>query len=255
MVRRCQAGESFGQIATSMACSPNTVRTAWARWREASDRAGREDFLCLAPRRPVPGSCPWALSAEQEQRILDARLRTNWGPMRLAAICGRHRSTVWKVLKRHGVSRRRRSERQRGLSDVLCEVGVTDRSFGVGKGTSCPTGGFKSERERCLGPRQPRVRPSRSLTGSRGLLPADELQDALKGLEPEQITGPGGRLTQLAGRVIETALGAELSEHLGYPPGQAPPGGAGNHRNGSTAGKTVQTESPRVFGRLIPLRG
>ena len=48
-------------------------------------------------------------------------------------------------------------------------------------------------------------------------------------------------MTQLAGRVIETALGAELTEHLGYPPGQAPPGGAGNLRNGSTA-KTLQTE-------------
>jgi putative transposase len=36
-------------------------------------------------------------------------------------------------------------------------------------------------------------------------------------------------------------LGAELTEHLGYPPGQAPPGGAGNHRNGHTA-KTVKTE-------------
>ena len=34
--------------------------------------------------------------------------------------------------------------------------------------------------------------------------------------------------------MLETALGAELSEHLGYPPGQAPPGGAGNVRNGST---------------------
>ena len=74
-----------------------------------------------------------------------------------------------------------------------------------------------------------------------GLLPGEELEKALQGLEPEQITGPGGLLTQLAGRVIETALGAELTEHLGYPPGQAPPGGAGNHRNGSTK-KTVKTE-------------
>jgi transposase InsO family protein len=32
--------------------------------------------------------------------------------MRLAALVGRHRSTVWKVLKRHGVSRRRRDTRQ-----------------------------------------------------------------------------------------------------------------------------------------------
>jgi putative transposase len=74
-----------------------------------------------------------------------------------------------------------------------------------------------------------------------GLLPAEALQDALAGLGPEEITGPGGLVTQLAGRVLETALGAELTEHLGYPPGQAPPGGAGNHRNGSTS-KTLQTE-------------
>jgi putative transposase len=74
-----------------------------------------------------------------------------------------------------------------------------------------------------------------------GLLPGEELEKALEGLAPEQITGPGGLLSQLAGRVIETALGAELTEHLGYPPGQAAPGGAGNHRNGSTA-KTVHTE-------------
>ena len=48
-----------------------------------------------------------------------------------------------------------------------------------------------------------------------GLLPAEELEKALQGLAPEQIVGPGGLLTQLAGRVIETALGAELTEHLG----------------------------------------
>ena len=84
-----------------------------------------------------------------------------------------------------------------------------------------------------------------------GLLPADALQDALAGLRPEEITGPGGLVTQLAGRVLETALGAELTEHLGYPPGQAPPGGAGNTRNGSTPKRvhtelgTVQIKTPR----------
>lgn len=73
------------------------------------------------------------------------------------------------------------------------------------------------------------------------LLPADALADALKGLTPDEITGTGGLLTQLAGRVIEAALGAEMTEHLGYPPGQAPPGGGGNVRNGATT-KTLQTE-------------
>jgi putative transposase len=74
-----------------------------------------------------------------------------------------------------------------------------------------------------------------------GLLPADALQDALEGLRPEEISGPGGLMSQLAGRVLESALGAELTGHLGYPPGQAPPGGAGNVRNGHTA-KTVGTD-------------
>lgn len=78
-----------------------------------------------------------------------------------------------------------------------------------------------------------------------GLLPREQLEDALEGLAPEEITGPGGLLTQLAGRVIETALAAELSDHLGYPPGQAPPGGAGNPRNGGTP-KTLRTELGEV---------
>ncbi len=41
--------------------------------------------------------------------------------------------------------------------------------------------------------------------------------------------------------LIERALGAELSHHLGYPPGADKPGEVGNHRNGAT-GKTVLTE-------------
>ena len=57
-----------------------------------------------------------------------------------------------------------------------------------------------------------------------GLLSDEELERALEGLEPEQVTGPGGLVSQLAGRVVETALGAELTDHLGYPAGEAPPG-------------------------------
>jgi len=41
--------------------------------------------------------------------------------------------------------------------------------------------------------------------------------------------------------LIERALGAELSHHLGYPPGATKPQDAGNRRNGSSA-KTVLTE-------------
>src|SRR6266576_1437041 len=57
----------------------------------------------------------------------------------------------------------------------------------------------------------------------------------------EEIVGPGGVLAQLTRRLVERALAAELSEHLGYEPHQEPPGGTGNTRNGSTA-KTLATE-------------
>lgn len=103
MIRRRQAGQSLREIAAVMACSPTTVKTQWDRW-QAADQAEREDFSCLHLRRPIPRSCPWALSAEVEQQILDARKRTGWGEMSLPALCGgRHRSSIGKVLRRHGV--------------------------------------------------------------------------------------------------------------------------------------------------------
>ena len=79
-------------------------------------------------------------------------------------------------------------------------------------------------------------------------MPPGALEDALKGLEPEEITGPGGLLTQLAGRVIETALGAKLSERLGHPPGGTPQGP--NVRNGSGR-KIVDTDLGAVEIRAI----
>jgi transposase-like protein len=45
--------------------------------------------------------------------------------------------------------------------------------------------------------------------------------------------------------LIERALGAELSHHLGYRSGESKPEGASNHRNGATA-KTVLTEDGPV---------
>ena len=48
-----------------------------------------------------------------------------------------------------------------------------------------------------------------------GLLPEGALDEAVRGLKPEELSGPGGLLSQLAGRVVEAALEAELTEHLG----------------------------------------
>ncbi len=71
------------------------------------------------------------------------------------------------------------------------------------------------------------------------LLPDGALDEAVKGLGPGELSGPGGLLSQLAGRVIQAALEAEMTEHLGHEPGGRPAGE--NVRNGATP-KTVQTD-------------
>src|SRR5213593_2422434 len=67
----------------------------------------------------------------------------------------------------------------------------------------------------------------------------DELLADYKG--PEDLTGPDGLLKQLTGALVERALGAELTEHLGYEPGAAGSVAAGNARNGTTP-KTLTTD-------------
>jgi putative transposase len=57
----------------------------------------------------------------------------------------------------------------------------------------------------------------------------------------EEIVGPGGLLADLTRRLVERAMSAELTEHLGYEPHQEPPGGTDNARNGTTP-KTLVTE-------------
>jgi transposase InsO family protein len=108
LVRLVEQGTSLRAAAAALGVAPATAHRWWHRWRAASE-GERLSRICLQTRRPVPQSCPWALSKEQEQAILSAREKTNWGPMRLTYLTGSHRSTIWKVLHRNGCSRRRRS--------------------------------------------------------------------------------------------------------------------------------------------------
>ena len=72
-----------------------------------------------------------------------------------------------------------------------------------------------------------------------GLLPREALEELVAEIDPQDIVGPGGLITQLAGRVVEAALRAELTAHLGHPAGGVP--AAGNVRNGGTS-KTLKTD-------------
>jgi putative transposase len=63
--------------------------------------------------------------------------------------------------------------------------------------------------------------------------------------KPEDLLGEEGLLKQLKKALIERALGAELSEHLGYERGDPAGRGSGNNRNGFSA-KTVLTDDSEL---------
>ena len=77
------------------------------------------------------------------------------------------------------------------------------------------------------------------------------LDDLIEGKSAEEIAGPGGLLKQLTKALLERAMSAELTEHLGYAK-HAPQGRkTGNSRNGRSAKQVqgdfgqVQIEVPR----------
>jgi transposase InsO family protein len=113
LVLLIEQGATLRQAAACLSVAPATAHRWWHRWRQATDEE-RVSWACLRARSTRPRSCPWALSPEEEQAILKAREKTNYGPMQLQWLTGFHRSTIWRVLWRHGVSRQRRTEKPRG---------------------------------------------------------------------------------------------------------------------------------------------
>ncbi|MDR1392717.1 MAG: IS256 family transposase [Bifidobacteriaceae bacterium] len=77
-------------------------------------------------------------------------------------------------------------------------------------------------------------------TGSDELEFAQRLVDRAKA-EGTALVGPGGLLSGVTKRVLETALEAEMDEHLGYARGERDAKATGNERN-CTRSKTVTTE-------------
>jgi putative transposase len=73
-------------------------------------------------------------------------------------------------------------------------------------------------------------------------IPRELLDELLAGYaKPEDLTGPEGLLKRLTGALVERALEAELTEHLGYDEHAVEGRGSGNSRNGSGE-KTLETE-------------
>jgi transposase-like protein len=79
----------------------------------------------------------------------------------------------------------------------------------------------------------------------------DDLLDAIdfKGLTQEEILGQGGLLKQLTGRVLQKALEAEMTEHLGYKRNDHAGDNSGDSRNGYSD-KTILTENQEAIIRV-----
>jgi transposase InsO family protein len=111
LVREIESGRTLRAAAAALNVAPATAHRWWHRWLEAAD-SERAQGAWLRDRSSAPHRQPRRLSAAEEEPILRARRETRFGPHRLAGIVRRARSTIWKVLHRHGLSRRRRGERQ-----------------------------------------------------------------------------------------------------------------------------------------------
>ena len=104
LVRAIEDGLTLKAAAAAFSVSPATAHKWWHRWLDG----GREQ-TALLDRSSRPCRSPRLLPDELQQQICDCRRRTGWGPRLVAGATGLAHSTVWKVLRRHGLSRHSRS--------------------------------------------------------------------------------------------------------------------------------------------------
>ena len=102
---------TFEAAAAASNVSRSTVHTWVRRWREAGEE-GRRDLSCLQDRSSRPHTSPARVPDEEARTICRRRERTGWRPRRLAdePDIKRPHSTVHRVLRRGGCSRRPRPE-------------------------------------------------------------------------------------------------------------------------------------------------
>lgn len=111
LVNAVEQGASMKEAAAAFGVSPATVCRWWRRWREAGVEE-RQSRLCLLDRSSRPNRMPRLLPAREQRRICAARRQTGWGPRLLTLRTGHPHSTIWKVLKRNGLSRPPRTVRE-----------------------------------------------------------------------------------------------------------------------------------------------
>jgi transposase len=111
LVCAIQDGLTLKAAAAAFNVSPATAHRWWHRWLEAGEEA-RRTLSCLGDRSSRPRRSPRQLAPELAEAICACRRKTGWGPRLVAGATGFCHSTVWKVLKRAGLSRPPRAARE-----------------------------------------------------------------------------------------------------------------------------------------------
>jgi transposase InsO family protein len=107
LVRAIEDGLSLKAAAAAFSVSPATAHRWWHRWLEGDRRPE-----ALLDRSSRPRRSPRLLAPELQERICVCRRETGWGPRLVAGATGFAHSTVWKVLRRAGISRRPAAARE-----------------------------------------------------------------------------------------------------------------------------------------------
>ena len=111
LVRAVEDGLSLKAAAAAFNVSPATAHRWWHRWLEAGEEA-RGSLSCLLDRSSRPLRSPRQLAPELAEAICVCRRKTGWGPRLVAGATGVCHQTVWKVLRRAGISRPPRAARE-----------------------------------------------------------------------------------------------------------------------------------------------
>jgi transposase len=111
LVADVEAGCSCREAARRRGVSPTTACKWWRRWREANAQE-RLSLACLEDRSSRPHRSPRLLPLAEQRRICAARRRSGWGPRLIAGETGHAHASVWRALKRAGISRAPRPPRE-----------------------------------------------------------------------------------------------------------------------------------------------
>ncbi len=112
LVADVEAGCSCREAARRCGVSPTTACKWWRRWSRATLEQ-RRTLACLEDRSSRPHRSPRRLAVSEQRRIVAVRRRSGWGPRLIAGETGHPHATVWRTLKRAGISRPPRQPRER----------------------------------------------------------------------------------------------------------------------------------------------